>query len=418
MSALAAVSVIHVSGKEGRDDKDAPGQESDLKNGNAATCRHTRPIDSYPWLDWLRFLAAFFVVATHARAAQYVEFSALEAASRNVITAGFFLVTRFGHEAVIVFFVLSGYLVGGRTLERLRSGHFRLKDYAVDRAARIFVPLVPAVLFTWIVQLATGAGDRANVVLGNIFGLQGILVPTMTYNGPLWSLSYEIWFYILCGGIAALAVRQLASVAFVVVVVSFAAFTVLDAHYLFCWAIGAFAYTWKPTEKSSILLISGIACAFFGGAFRQFGSAGFMRSDWAVQLPIELSTVLFASGIALTVTQLVLRRAPRSGVAARVYIQGSNLAAFSYSLYLVHYPVIMLLSYHTERSVRVDATSLVHFSIVMLASLCAAYIAYVGFEKHTGRVRKMVRLIGMKSSMQADTELVPAEMVEHSSRDD
>jgi len=67
----------------------------------------------YHWLDLFRFLSALTVVATHLREAVFVELAALPMEQKSAITAALFLLTRLGNEAVIGFFVLIGFLVGG-----------------------------------------------------------------------------------------------------------------------------------------------------------------------------------------------------------------------------------------------------------------------------------------------------------------
>ena len=93
------------------------------------------------WLDWLRFTAALMVVMVHARGANWVEWGRLEETSRTKLVAVFFALTRTGSEWVTVFFVLSGFLVGGKVLERVAKGTFDLRVYAIDRFSRIWVPL-------------------------------------------------------------------------------------------------------------------------------------------------------------------------------------------------------------------------------------------------------------------------------------
>jgi hypothetical protein len=62
-------------------------------------------------LDCLRGLAALLVVVEHLRAFLFVPFP--QVVSPGVITKAFYLVTGLGHQAVMIFFVLSGFLVGG-----------------------------------------------------------------------------------------------------------------------------------------------------------------------------------------------------------------------------------------------------------------------------------------------------------------
>ena len=124
-------------------------------------------------------------------------------------------------EAVVVFFVLSGYLVGGSVLRAVRVGTWTWKDYLLKRLTRLWVPLIPGLIIGVIldrlgyrifgqgsiyhnppgidlltaVDLARRVGVR--VFLGNAFFLQGILVPHLGTNVSLWSLADEFWYYII-----------------------------------------------------------------------------------------------------------------------------------------------------------------------------------------------------------------------------
>ena len=75
----------------------------------------------YPVLDLLRFAAAALVMLNHLRVNQFHSFSKV-ACESSVLKTAFFSATRVGLEAVVVFFVLSGFLVGGASLARSRQG--------------------------------------------------------------------------------------------------------------------------------------------------------------------------------------------------------------------------------------------------------------------------------------------------------
>ncbi len=110
-----------------------------------------------------------------------------------------------GLEAVVLFFVLSGFLVGGKVLERIVNGSFDLKAYTLDRVSRIYIPLIPALIFTAVVNcLICGRPFSVLSLVGNLFGLQGVWsqIPAFAGNDPLWTLSYECWFYVLGGLVA------------------------------------------------------------------------------------------------------------------------------------------------------------------------------------------------------------------------
>jgi peptidoglycan/LPS O-acetylase OafA/YrhL len=144
----------------------------------------------------------------HVRGGSFVEFSALPPEQRNTLVAVLFGLTRLGQEAVMVFFVLSGFLVGGQIIGRSRKGSFDLTTYAIDRCTRIFLPLIPACVLTAIVSsVVFGQSISLLQLAANMSGMNDIIAPTLGYNLPLWSLSYEIWFYIGGGALGYLAVR-------------------------------------------------------------------------------------------------------------------------------------------------------------------------------------------------------------------
>jgi peptidoglycan/LPS O-acetylase OafA/YrhL len=75
-------------------------------------------------LDLMRGLAAIEVFLGHVRGGSFVEYGALPLHQRTLLVAVIFGATRMGHEAVLVFFVLSGYLVFGQVLRRSLEGRF------------------------------------------------------------------------------------------------------------------------------------------------------------------------------------------------------------------------------------------------------------------------------------------------------
>ena len=75
-------------------------------------------------LDLARGLAAVMVMLVHVRPHSFVELGALPPSQQSWPVAIFFAATRLGVEAVLVFFVLSGFLVGGRIIRRAKRGTF------------------------------------------------------------------------------------------------------------------------------------------------------------------------------------------------------------------------------------------------------------------------------------------------------
>lgn len=337
----------------------------------------------------MRFLAAFVVLITHARGVVFEEYSELASESKGLLTAAFFALTRAGHEAVLVFFVLSGYLVGGKLVERVMAGNFSWRGYLCDRVSRIFVPLVPAVLFSFLVANLLDVPDSGWKAVANILSLQGIAVDPLTVNGPLWSLSYEVWFYVLGGAAAVVAVRG-GMWPFILLLLSLVVFLYLNPVYLFAWLLGALAFRLKfGIVNFRYIVLSVLAVLVLAGLSQLAGRSnsiqGFGLLDrWVIEL-------LLAGAMAVLVAIVVsVRESFR--VPAFVPVLGNRLASFSYSLYLVHFPFLMVLKWcGLQRSVLVSAWTIMTFMGVVGMALVFSYVFYLLFERNTGRVRSLMR---------------------------
>ena len=89
------------------------------------------------WLDWMRFIAAFMVVVCHSRGYNWVDWGSLPRVDHTALIRWFFAVTRAGLEWVVVFFVLSGFLVGGGVIRRSLDRTFDVRLFAIDNIANL-----------------------------------------------------------------------------------------------------------------------------------------------------------------------------------------------------------------------------------------------------------------------------------------
>lgn len=111
---------------------------------------------------------------------------------------------RFGQEAVILFFVLSGFVI---KYSQEKTSDKSFKTYFEKRFLRIYIPLILVfianfLLFSW--QENYWQSINWGNLVGNIFMFQdvdglkpNVLVSPFLGNSPLWSLSYEWWFYMI-----------------------------------------------------------------------------------------------------------------------------------------------------------------------------------------------------------------------------
>ena len=350
----------------------------------------------YPWLDWIRFGAALQVLFVHARFFTFVEYSDLSPASKNKFSTIGFALTRTGLEAVLVFFVLSGFLVGGKVIERVSNGTFDWKSYSIDRFSRIYTPLVPALLFALFIELFFKSHPSLGEYLGNLLSLQDIFVAPVHTIGSIWSLSYEVWFYILAGSLAVtfLNRRRPSIIAIVLLLASLSIFGQLSASFLFCWVLGAFVYLFPQTRLSRSEIITGIFLFVLGSVLIQLSSSSHsLRVLNQFQIIGPTGQLILSSGIALVLRNLctvTVIPATESSIAR----MGTTLAKFSYTLYLIHYPVMVAMEkVGYSRQSAVSQQTLALYGLRILLSLVVSYLFYLVFERNTPLVKRFLRVV-------------------------
>ena len=353
----------------------------------------------FHWFDLIRFISAFIVLAGHLRGFLFVDYSSLPHTQQNPATAFLFLVTRLGHEAVLVFFVLSGYLVGGRTIEKINTKTFHLRQYAVDRFVRLALPLISALVLIILLKLLLSDTIDWGTIWGNFFFLHGLLVPPAI--DPLWSLSYEAWFYIFMGALAAFFTASTSSPRYyslIILLVCLLVFTKLKAHYLGIWTLGAIIYQ-LPVNKSSwrLLLWAGFTIVFLVLLQLSSESNAAVRSNQTYVPDRPVLEILFSAFLGFFLNQVIAFE-PKRKLSILLDKWGTTLAKSSYTLYLVHFPIISLLLTKIsskQASINIKSVSLYFFYLAIC--LTGSYLIYLVAEKRTGEVKAWLnRVISRK----------------------
>ena len=195
-------------------------------------------------LEAIRGLAALYVVLHHTIHVEFLLFG---------LDLGRLL--RFGQEAVILFFLVSGFVIH---FSCQVSNTQTFRTYFIKRSVRIYVPLVIVFFVGWLAE-SYNSGALLDVsptqLLGNLFMLHdwppdmpGVLVEPLFGNNPLWSLAYEWWFYMLYFPLIQLGLpmKRLSTLVFGVAVVSCLVYTVWPTFvprifmYFAMWWSGAF----------------------------------------------------------------------------------------------------------------------------------------------------------------------------------
>lgn len=350
----------------------------------------------YYWLDLLRFIAAFEVLATHYRGAFFVEYGLLPASQQNLFTSIIFFFTRLGEESVLIFFVLSGFLVGGKSLEKILADKVDIKSYTIDRFVRIMLPLIASVILVIIIDLIIGNQIPYVDILGSIFSLQGIFTNSYS-NAPLWSLSYEVWFYVLMGCVMVMCRGQKKKVLilsfFILAIVVLIFTTKLAPKYLLIWLLGAFAYflpqSNKSTSKTKLLLLTGLLLIAL--VLTQISSASRSVSIGFSFLNRDMMSVLLAFTTCIFIHNII-QSVPQNKLATKIDKTGTKLSNFSYSLYLTHYPLISLLSFcGFPKSTSLNFKSISLYILEIIIALLIGYLVYLMSEKHTFEVKNFLK---------------------------
>lgn len=361
-------------------------------------------------LDALRGVAAFAVVMGHVRA------QTLLGQGHNEQGDGWqtwaLVPTGFAAEAVAVFFVLSGFLVGGQVVKNVRAGTFTWGEYVARRVSRLYVVLLPALVFTMVLDSVTAslfagnvAAQRARAVPSladlacNVAFLQDSRCKSFGTNGSLWSLSYEFWFYVLFAAACAayaLAARRRAVAATLNACLCIAVVALFGVHLLElipAWLIGVGLALWqewrsnkkttKPVRVTSILAAVLVLIVTSG-----------ITTLTGVAEPVEFAVV----GLAATPLANLTTRPSRvwsSWIVRRL----GWLGGWSYTLYAFHRPIVAFVAAGLGTSVelsRVEECFIIYFASVAIAGIC--FPAFFLGEAHTARVRSWLqRRIGQSA---------------------
>lgn len=351
--------------------------------------KQTGPKSSVIALNLMRGLAAVTVLLSHLRGDAFVDYGALPASQHRVVVEVFFAATRLGREAVLVFFVLSGFLVGGQVLKRLQEGRFNLEDYAMDRATRILIPLIPACLLTATIDTFLFQQPPTLLrLIANMIGLNDVVANDLPLNPVLWSLSYEIWFYILAGAFGYAIARGINGLSAAVLVVCVVVFAIQDTRYLIFWLLGALVSTRSEVRFKLPLALIGLTLTVLGSTLYQLAAASHSLSPVAYVPPI-VAEYMMCMGVAITLPFLVDPAV--DGFLQPVQRLAAALAAFSYTLYLTHRPVDAALGLLFPKADVLSVRTVADFVCRVVICLAVAVIFYLAFEAHTGAVRRMWR---------------------------
>jgi peptidoglycan/LPS O-acetylase OafA/YrhL len=346
-------------------------------------------------LDIARSVAAIAVVLFHAK------IYALGNSSLTTLDTILYAITSCGSQAVFWFFAISGYLVGGTIIrDIIQTGQIDFRRYFINRLSRLYIVLLPALGLgavldyvrnrTWGLNYHAGYETAASLtgktLLGNILFLQNLVVPTFGSNLALWSLADEFWYYILFPLLLApLMIRK------------------SGASRAMLFTLGTLLLLFLSVLSISVVWLFSLWCL---GAAARFAPGAVIKSgwiSWGIALGVvfaypylyprlgALATLLVGVSFAgALLTTHGISAAPSSRRMALV----KALAGFSFSLYLIHLPILAVIASVLSQSadpflnlpplsIRAPAMILLFFA----SSYAAAYVFSLLTEARTAALR-------------------------------
>lgn len=359
-------------------------------------------------LNFSRGMAALLVLFFHIRTTLVVPYESLE--THGWLARAIFSISTFGHDAVIIFFVLSGYLVGGAVLRMDMASSRDLWHYSIDRGVRIGPVLIAATVFAVVLQRLmplSGCADSGATILGNALALQNLAVKPLCNNLPLWSISNEVAYYFVFPVLVAVATGAfsmrlaLALTGVILICLLSVSLMPLDDTNIVIdfpfWLIGA-AIWFVPARFHHLrwLALLTLAGAMFFGRF-EIGKTYFWLRDAYLAAAFSFLLVTFFD-----------RPMPQTGIRAAIAGHAAKwsrwLADISFSLYVTHYPLIKLYAYFAlgsdhQAARYMSITSRIVLQFAGLAAVCilVAFCFSLLFEQprrmfKNGIVRQLQRL--------------------------
>jgi peptidoglycan/LPS O-acetylase OafA/YrhL len=356
-------------------------------------------------LDLIRGVSALAVLLYHVRGLFFVDYPFL--ASKSLFSIGLYAVTGYGHQAVMIFFVLSGYFIGTSVMESVGKVQWSWRTYLVSRITRLQLVLFPALVLgaLWdrigmrILQAAplyygglykfyvpsVALRSTVPVFLGNFLFLQSIVSPVFGSNGPLWSLSYEFWYYIVFPALILATATWLGTrtrILYAGLALFLLWFIGLQlSFYFLIWLAGALVGRLpRPARfKSASPVLPWLAGLIFAGAL------AWSRTHRLSQDLLTDYVVAFCFALWLYTILLGARED-----ASPAYAYGAKkLAGFSYTLYLTHFPALLLLRglLNPRGNWQPDPLHLAYAFAIGMLILSYAYCVAEFTEARTARVR-------------------------------
>lgn len=281
--------------------------------------------------------------------------------------------------------------LGGGILDKLKSGSFNALSYSIDRATRIQLPLLSALFLIAISNAVMGVSAPLSHYVLNFISLQGIACHSLA--GPLWSLAYEVWFYVIAGSTASIITTKRTKdkfLSFIWLTVSMIVLSQLSVTYSFLWFLGALASQVKIREFNMFAMVTAsVGMAAF--ALLNLHNVASRLSITTDSLAADVITICFGLSACLFIVNII-HITPKARFACWLDSFGTKMAKFSYTLYLTHWSVLLLmLHFGVNKASSIQVHSVAIYLLGIILAHIVAFALYLPFESQSYRLKKWVK---------------------------
>jgi len=343
----------------------------------------------YSHIEGLRGVSALYVVLYHVWQAAVAHPATATLPALLAATP----LLQYGHFAVAAFIVISGFCLGLPVAQRA-DRRFDAKRFFARRARRLMPAYVPVVLLSVVpfVLTALVAGARPNaphivVAVGlHLALIHNLFYATTEYlNGPLWSIALECQIYVVFALLLVPLWRRYGPLPqlLAALAIGFAPHVLLHGFdWTVPWLTGLFGMgvvAAHVVARGAARRVPWRALAAAGAVASVAAIAQYrdgVTSDWGTALP---DAILGASLAAF----FVAAARDENIIAARLLSLRPLvfLGTFSYSLYLIHAPLVDLAGALLVRLHAVPLAAAATWCALIVAIVAAAYGFYRVFER-------------------------------------
>ncbi len=288
------------------------------------------------FLDFVRISAALIVLYGHAVLLFFGD-----------IDNSPYLISNMRHFAVVLFFALSGYVIGFTT----KSNNRGPEQYAIARLSRLCSMVIPALVVSFVIYLIISyitlgsflllnGSDFIRYLLASTFMNELWLISSAPrINGVLWSVSFEFFFYLIFG-VYLFTKNKLRKIFYTCFVCLLAGPKIMLLFPIWIAGYLAFVHTDKFARfKNYYVFIVTIIATYFSYilikpfpfliGYKPFYHANQFVTDNISGILFALSLCVFPENNRISISPIFVNRFRK-------------IADYTFPIYVLHYPILKL----------------------------------------------------------------------------